>query len=246
MQRSTAKQLIKMTNELYEKEALSFDKTRGDLWEKEILDFTSKIEPGFSVLDLGCGNARLYQFLSNKSIKYLGIDVSKKLIALNRKKYPTIQFRVGDGLKFPPEADQPLAEKNKFNYVISIAVLHHIPSEELQLKFLKNIYNALKPNGKTLITVWNRWQTKLLHRCTDRTDITDTIDKKILLGLDKNDQIIPWKQSKQFRYIHAFKPQELKNLAQKAGFKKTKVFSSKHGKITNLDSALNIYLEAEK
>lgn len=243
MKKTTAKKLMQLTNKLYDKESLSFDKTRSDLWEKEIIEFTANIKPGSSVLDLGCGNARLYQFLANKSIKYLGVDVSKKLIALNKKKYGNSdaavganpRFEVGDGLKFPPKADQRVADK--FDYVISIAVLHHIPSEELQIKFLKNIYNSLKPNGQLLVTVWNRYQQR--YQKYFKT-------KKPYKDMENADLLVPWKQSGQFRYIHAFKPDELKQLAQKAGFKKIKVFTSKHGKITNLDQALNIYLQAER
>lgn len=289
MKKSTTKKLMQMVNELYENEAESFSKTRNNLWEREVLDFIGKIKPGSSVLDLGCGNARLLSqiihrkstqienetsqkhsnILQNVRISYLGIDPSRKLIMLNRKKYggsdaavgANLRFEVGDGLENPLFAGQRLADK--FDYIISIAVLHHVPSEELQIKFLKNIYNGLKKGGQTLISVWNRWQTKyekffIFGNSKPKTLISkqfnniamkrwnNFLDRIDFHDLNQNDMIVPWRQSGYFRFIHAFKPKELKNLAQKAGFKNIKVFASKHGKKTNLKDALSIYLLGQK
>ncbi|EKD56636.1 MAG: hypothetical protein ACD_58C00131G0011 [uncultured bacterium] len=272
MKISTAKKLLKMTRELYENEAQAFSDTRKEVWEREILDFVDNIEPGSSVLDLGCGNGRLLDKilklktknlkpqLKNKKldISYLGIDPSKKLIEMNKTKFsigsaivPQISaiFKVGDGLT--------LKYENKFDHVISIAVLHHIPSEELQLQFLQNIYNSLKHGGEVLISVWNRLQTRYIKlqsqkspQMTGQAPVksqNDKIDKLFeSKELDQNDQIIPWRQTGQFRYICVFTPTELKNLAKKAGFKNIKVAASKHGEKTSIDKALGIYLIANK
>lgn len=261
----TIKKLLKITNELYEKEAQAFSDTRKEVWEKEIIDFVNKIEPGSSVLDLGCGNGRLFALLHSKrgssgfnsgstQIKYIGTDPSKKFIELNNKKYVICEnqpldpqesapvFRIGDGLT--------MNFNNEFDYIISIAVLHHIPSEELQLKFLKNIYQALKPGGKILISTWNRLNDKY------RNYFTKEYKQKVLYqfglvpesfsDLQYNDLIVPWRQSGHFRFIHTFEPEELKLLAQKAGFKNIRILVSKHGVKTDLKSALNIYMIGEK
>ena len=269
MKKSTAQQLLKITNELYKNEAQSFSNTRHDIWEKEIIDFVNKIEPGSSILDLGCGNGRLLAHLRNVSgimnnelgitkTNYLGMDQSKEFINMNCKKFginsaivPQISaiFKVGDGLKMNFD--------NEFDYIISIAVLHHIPSEELQLKFLKNIYNSLKPNlhpagggGKILISTWNRlndkyrnyftkeYKQKILHQFS--------LIPELFSDLQNNDLIVPWRQSGQYRFMHTFEPEELKLLAQKVGFKNIQVIVSKHGIKTDTKTALNIYLTAEK
>lgn len=229
MKPTTAQKLLKINREFYEKFALSFASTRNNLWEKEILDFCAKIKPKSSILDLGCGNARLYQILSNQSIKYLGIDSSKNLIAMNQERYGNNLFKIGDGLK--------LTIKNKFNYVISIAVLQHIPSKKLQLQFLKNIYTSLKPKGKILITIWNRWQDK--YKKYFNTD-------KPFDDMDFADIMIPWRGNKNARFIHAFKPDELHQLAEESGFKNIKCFTSKYGRKTNINKGFNIYLIGKK
>lgn len=277
----TAKKLLKMTNELYKKEAQAFSDTRKEVWEKEIIEFVNKIEPGSSVLDLGCGNGRLFDtilklksknekpHLKTKNLKYLGIDPSKEFIKINKKKFlflvdrdpsqceelrMTTKFKVGDGLT--------MNFKNEFDYVITIAVLHHIPSEKLQLIFLKNIYNALKPGGKILISTWNRLNDKYLkyanskHEAPDSKQIQNSniknskpinkLTKQQINDLDLNDHIVPWRQSGSFRFIHTFEPEELKSLAKKAGFKNIKILVSKHGIKTDIKTALNIYLIGEK
>jgi SAM-dependent methyltransferase len=276
MKKSTAQQLLKITNELYKNEAQSFSDTRHDIWEKEIIDFVNKIKPGSSILDLGCGNGRLLAHLRNVSgimnnelgfngFNYLGVDSNKKFVEMNSEKFgidsvtvPQVSaiFKVGDGLKMNFD--------NEFDYVISIAVLHHIPSEELQLKFLKNIYNSLKPNlhpagggGKILISTWNRLNDKYQKLQTQNLKLkaqnhnlkikTNNLSmQQFNNDLGTNDHIVPWRQSGNFRFIHTFEPEELKLLAQKVGFKNIQVIVSKHGIKTDTKTALNIYLTAEK
>jgi len=255
MDSKTAKKLQDITNQLYEKEAESFSDTRKEIWEKEIAKFVEQIKPGNLILDLGCGNGRLVESLRFKVIgfKYLGIDSSKKLIKMNQDKYQittsrssgtrndincsvsqresqrvSVYFEVGDGLN--------LKYKDKFDYIICNAVLHHIPSEELQIKFLKNIYSALKPGGKILISVWNRLQKKYWKYL---------ISNKIK-GMGIFDTLVPWKKSGEFRYIHIFRAEELKRLTQKAGLKNIKCYISRVNGKGTIFSGLQIYLEAEK
>lgn len=230
MKPSTAKKLLRHNYDLYEHQALCFSKTRGrGVWEQEIIDFVENIPADSSVLDLGCGNARLYQLFSEKGIKYLGIDPSKQFIRMSQKEYDTKFFEVEDGLT--------MKFKNKFDYIISISVLHHIPGNKLQLKFLTNCWQALKPHGTIYLVLWNRWQSRFKKYFDVKKPFTD---------MDSTDTIVPWMHSKYQRYIHLFKPSELKYLAQKTGFKNIKVFASKHGQKTSLSNALNIYLIGEK
>jgi cyclopropane fatty-acyl-phospholipid synthase-like methyltransferase len=45
------------------------------------------ILPGQKVLDLGCGNGRLFKILKNKNVKYVGVDNSEKLLLEAQKQY---------------------------------------------------------------------------------------------------------------------------------------------------------------
>lgn len=48
-----------------------------------------------TVLDFGCGTARLYQYIKRKRLKnisYSGLDISEKYISYVRRKYPNVEF----------------------------------------------------------------------------------------------------------------------------------------------------------
>lgn len=229
MKPETIKKLLKLNQNLYEKRALSWSKTRQELWEKPVLDFIDTIPKNSNVLDLGCGNARLYKQLTKKNINYTGIDSSKSLIKLNKQKYPKAKFKIGDGLN--------IDYKNQFDYIFCLAVLHHIPSEKLQLKFLKNIYRSLKPNGFLILSVWSRWQNKY-RKYFDQ--------KKLFSDMQKKDLIIPWKQTKYMRYVYAFDKKEFFDLTNKTGFNNINIFYANKSKKCTKKDALNIYLICQK
>lgn len=53
---------------------------------------------GAKILNFGCGKGDLYQFLQDNYIpvEYTGVDINEKLIAMARKKAPSVDFRVFD------------------------------------------------------------------------------------------------------------------------------------------------------
>ena len=288
MKLQTAQKLLKLNYDLYENHALDWDKTRPEIWEWPVIDFVSKIKPDSNILDLGCGNGRLYKAIlkikdqksktqikyknsysqigKNLRIDYLGIDSSKALIKQNQKKYnvcvnPHLSlrisaiFRVGDGLN--------LKDKNKYDYVFCLAVMHHIPSQQLQIKLLKNIHQALNIKGQLLLSVWNRWQPRykkyfvsnsksetLNFKQSQNSNITNSKHNFEIINLQSEigptDTIVPWKQTGKFRFVHAFTKTELANLAKKAGFKNIKTFYANKNKISDKKSGLNIYLICDK
>lgn len=48
--------------------------------------------------------------------------------------------------------------ENYFDYAISIAVLHHLSTQERRTKALLEIKRCLKPGGRALVTVWAKEQ----------------------------------------------------------------------------------------
>lgn len=239
MKQSTIKKLINLNHNLYTKEASDWDKSRDAVWEKPLIDFTESIKPNDNILDIGCGNARLYQLFQGKTITYTGIDESKTLISLCQKKYPDANFIAKDGLT--------IDYHNQFDYVFCIAVLHHIPSHELQLKFLTNIYKSLKPNGTIFLTVWNRYQKKYLKYFDKTNLVCPSLNEADITDLKINDLIIPWRKTTDFRYVHAFTKNELEVLATECGFKEVKVsYGNKYDETHDVEKGLFLYLIAKK
>ena len=98
------------------------------------------------VLDLGCGNGRLYKIFENRNVDYTGVDFSENLIQKDIEKYGN-HFKTADILSLP------FSEEN-FDSVWAIAVLHHIPTTELRKRVLGEIKRVLRPNGRVIATYW--------------------------------------------------------------------------------------------
>ena len=202
--------IIKQTKLNYNRIASEFSSKREHLTD-DILYLKKYINKDDSVLDLGCGNGRLIEMLQSSN-KYLGIDNSKGLIKIAKKRYPNFKFQQRDILK--------LNLKKKFNTIYSLSVIHHFPKKYHQ-KFIQIIKKHLNKNGKTIITVWklNQKQFKSGEK------------------ISKNEILIPFKNSKgkilAKRYIYLFKPQELKDLFKSNGFKIIKSGINQRGKSRN-------------
>jgi len=210
-----ARDLLKKTKRDYEEIAEHFSETRVKLW-KDIIFLADFVNDGDKILDLGCGNGRLFELFRDKKIDYIGIDLSKKLIEIARDKYkdyPNVKFLVRDALDTG-------FDENSFDLVYSIALLHQIPSKKYRLQSLNEVNRILKSEGFLIVTVWNLWQKKYIK------NILKTFILKIKIPgstkLDFKDTFIPWKKRNGTtinRYYHAFTIKELRKIVKEVGFK---------------------------
>lgn len=229
MDSAYAQYLLKKTREDYNLIAEQFSSTRRFAW-KDLEPLAHLALPGERVLDLGCGNGRVRQIFQDIDIDYTGVDASEKLIKIARKNYPNARFQVADALSLP-------FPNNSFDKVYSIAVLHHIPSEELRLQFLKEAKKVLKSEGLLVLTVWNLWQWR-----SWKLNLKFMLLK--ILGkskLDFKDVFVPWGKTCQ-RYIRCFTKRELRKLVGKAGLTVKEIGVSQNPEM----KGDNIYLVAKK
>jgi len=195
------KRILQQVKDTYSAISHEFDATRDRVWPEfsiflKTLHLKKSSKP-IRLLDVGCGNGRLAHFLKNYPIDYTGVDNSREMIRISKKKNRHALFRVADARKLP-------FPKDAFQSVWMIAVLHHLPTEKLRKQALKEIKRVLKKNATLMLTVWN-----LLPQTKYRT----YIDPKT------HDALIPWgKEKKWKRYYHAFTMKELTELIQGAGF----------------------------
>lgn len=199
--------MLSKIREDYNLISTDFSRTRGYLWEESKFLFDDYAKDGDSILDLGCGNGRYYQALKDKNVFYTGVDNSLNLINIAKTKYPEADFVVGDALHLP-------FEDNKFNKIYSIAVLHHIPSKELRLQFLKEAKRVLKDEGLLILTNWKFHQVKEWKLLIKYTILKFFGVSK----LDYFDIMEPWGNQTE-RYYHWFRKKELIKLAESAEFK---------------------------
>lgn len=98
---------------------------------------------GKEVLEIGCGTGRWVRLLTNLGGKVTGIDIQKNVIERNRTLIKNAKFIYGDFLtcELPEE---------RFEIIISITVLQHLPYES-QISAIRKIYRLLKKGGHIII-----------------------------------------------------------------------------------------------
>jgi ubiquinone/menaquinone biosynthesis C-methylase UbiE len=215
MKEKTAQILLKKVKNDYNDIADEFDLTRSFVG-KEFSIFDKFMIPNAKIVDLGCGNGRIVEYLKKiyvnllkTDFNYIGVDNSENLLNKAKNKYGdtcNIDLIKGDQL------DIPLKSKSA-DMVFSIRAFHHIPSKKLRLKALIEIKRILKADGILIITVWNLFQKKYF-----KFAFAGILRYLYTFGqFAPNDTFIPWNK-KVARYYHAFLPSELINLVKSSGF----------------------------
>lgn len=230
MKQKKIKEILEKNKKDWEELADNFSQTRHNPW-LEFDGFQLYVKTGDKILDLGCGNGRLYEWLKNKRVEYIGVDQSKELIKIAEgraiKQFNKPKFIVSDALNLENKFSE-----NSFDVIFSIAFLHHLPSEELRLKVLKDCFSFLKPNGFIIFTVWNLYQPRLIWKY------------KIL----RKNAFIPFKQKEKTikRYYYVFNKRELIKLFEKTGFKIIDCYYVRKGERDNWLRSYNLVLIAQK
>ena len=213
MNQQTANKLIDKTRDDYNLIAEHFASTRFYVWKdiaKETENFDLKDK---KVLDLGCGNGRLCEFLTKKGAIYTGLDLSPKLISIAKKSYPNATFRVGSLLRTP-------FKDNEFDYIYCIATLHHIPSKKLRLNAIAEINRILKPGGQLFFTNWYFWNKPKFLKQIYKSFFQNN-------GLSFGDFMMSWKKPDTTittnRYFHAWTKTEMWFALRKYNFKDIKL-----------------------
>lgn len=105
----------------------------------------NSLEPGSSVIDLGCGSGDPADVEISKEHQVTGVDISQTQINFARQNVPTGHFLHGDACsaEFPPSS---------FDAVVSFYTLEHIPREEHKT-VLRRICKWLRVGGLLLISM---------------------------------------------------------------------------------------------
>lgn len=208
MREKTAKKLLKKVVEDYDNISEEFSQTRENLVWKDFDELVPYLKDGIRLVDLGCGNGRLYKFIQtkNKNVNYLGIDNNENLLKNAKLKDPD-KFILGDLTAIP-------LDTMTVNLVAAIASFHHLPSKKLRKKSLEEIHKILRDDGILVMTVWNLFREKYKkHIWKGYLRWIYTLGK-----YDKRDTFVPWSDSGIKRYYYAFKTEELRKLLEECGF----------------------------
>ena len=138
----------KMSEQAYNKVYKEYLNLEGEIkwprlkWLKKILN---QIEPGSTVLDIGCGSGKPVDIEIEKNHKVFGVDISKEMIKIAKNNVPNGEFIHKDfrDLEF---------SNNSFDAIVAFYVIELIPRKEHEAvlyKFMK----WLKPKGFLLFTL---------------------------------------------------------------------------------------------
>ena len=157
---------------------------------------------GRSLLEIGAGCGAVTGLFCRKTERVVAIDLSKKRSTINatrNKKYDNLEIIVGNF--------EDIHTEEKFDYVTLIGVLeysiYYINSPDPFTDMLKKAKEYLKPGGKLIIAIENKFGIKYWAGATE--DHTGNI----------NDGIEGYNGVKRVR---TFSKRGLENLIRKAGF----------------------------
>ncbi|TYI76008.1 hypothetical protein E1A91_D06G047200v1 [Gossypium mustelinum] len=132
----------KYVHHVYDAIAPHFSSTRFAKWPK-VAAFLESLPTGSLILDAGCGNGKYLGL--NSSCYFIGCDISPSLIKICADRGHEVL--VADAVNLPYRT-------NFGDAAISIAVLHHLSTENRRKKAIEELVRVVKKGGLVLITVW--------------------------------------------------------------------------------------------
>jgi len=187
---------------IYDEIANNFSNTRYSHWNYiknflENIQFQNNYKSKINFLDFGCGNGKYLSFCNY--FNTIALDNSQELLNIVKNNYPNVKLIKGDVCD---DIDLLELEQETFDYIISIAVIHHLYSEIRRIQMLNNIIKLLKPGGICLISAW-----------------ANNISKNKFTKLENDgDYLIPL-ENKLLRYYHLFDKNEFEYLLNKTDYK---------------------------
>jgi len=166
-------------------------------------------------VDVGCGNGKYLAV--NPRVFIVGTDRSTNLVKIATQHQPH-GTAVADALNLP----HPL---RKFDFAISIAVVHHLSTPERRIEAARSILETLREDGRALIYVWALEQ-KDSRRGWDEGHEQDVMvpwvmrqkGKKKTTNADAEDQSAAENGDRTFhRYYHLYRKGELEQDIEAAG-----------------------------
>ena len=210
-------EFIQQNKDAYDAIADPFSSTRDYVWN-DLKPLEKYITDGDTVLDIGCGNGRLYQLCEKKQdVAYIGLDQSAELITHAEEKFSMGSFVVSDMQELP-------LDDASIDTIFCIAAFHHIPPGEQQRQVLKEMHRVLKPGGQLVMVNWNLFNDWVTERVENG---------KYATGADRSHVIIPWMNAKKDtlaqRHYWAVLPGPFGELLRKHGFGVLEQYYSKQG-----------------
>lgn len=218
MDSSIARRLVRLNLEFYETFAGEFSASRHHL-QPGIERALAALEPFDSLLDVGCGDARVGIELRERGWtgRYLGVDNSRALL---RSRLPggaadlaTVEMDL---------TDQPAFEPG-FAAAVCFSVLQHVPGAPARQALVNAIAAALAPGARSVFSAWQflhhpRFERKI--QPWSRVGLTEA-------DVDRGDHLVDWQRGGEgLRYVHHLDEEELTGLCTTVGLEVEETYLS--------------------
>jgi len=220
--------IASLNRNFYRQIAPDFSATRQSPWQgwQELPKLIQGVDCPV-ILDLACGNGRLYDFLSSslakKTIDYLGIDDDSELLDIAKKQFPQAEFKQYDLLNDDRWAT---AATQKFDLICIFGLTHHLPQNQQIENILQTCQKLLKPTGFVVISNWqfatqtDRFQ-KNIFDCkkiitNKRIKLFDKLKMLYLLsGMKQGEYLLDWQRGSAVRYARHIDRSNMENIVKK-------------------------------
>jgi tRNA (uracil-5-)-methyltransferase TRM9 len=211
--------LLEINQGFYDQFSGSFSATRNQV-QPGVRQLIGDIELDARVIDIGCGNGTLARALASQGFSghFLGVDLSEGLLENARQ---LLENPLSGSYDFQlidlADPNWPASITQRANHwLVSFAVLHHLPGEELRQTTVKAFHQLITPDGFVAVSVW-QWQNS--PRLRKRVLPWSTVDLNPE-HLDQGDVLLDWRagESPGLRYVHTFSEDSLSALATQGGF----------------------------
>lgn len=132
-------------HKFYNRNYDNFSDTRKNTWPC-VQNYIDKQSPNQNIFEIGCGNGKNMLYAKSSGHRVTGIDLCSKFVKICKD----------SGLD-NTHLDSCLRQSfidEQFDCVLSIAVFHHLSTEEHRTKALENMINVMKTGGSGFLTVW--------------------------------------------------------------------------------------------
>ncbi len=152
----------------------------------EQLLFDSYLRPRMAILDLGVGGGRTTPYLSSIASQYVGVDYASEMIAGCRKKFPKLEFEVGNAV------DLSRFASSSFDAVVmAFNAMDYVIPDESRFRALREIGRVLKPEGILIFSshnprsIWKRasWNPQRVHAAAETIVKSDSVFFRPLRGV---------------------------------------------------------------
>ncbi len=146
--------------ETYDRIGRHFAQTRANPWPA-VERFVADSETVAVGLDLGCGNARHAELLTERAERVVGIDVSRAVLETARKRSQKERFDIelcqADVTTLPISA-------HAIDLAVYIATIHHLPTRKARIESLNELARVLAPGGRALVSAWSTTHDKFRRK----------------------------------------------------------------------------------